>query len=385
MHADGKRLPRRGRESPRACRSDAGMTGSQSPVRILVLQLKRIGDLVLTTPALYALRKAGAQVTLVLTDETAALLPLLREIVDSALVYERGRGNIALWWRLLRGRFDATLDFTGRDRSAIMTFLSRARQRIVSRAALRRAPRWRQRCYNVTVDTSVRSRHTADLYLDQLVALDLQGVPTIHASPDGSPAGPVLNLPEGAADRAAQALASSGIDPADDFVVIHPGSARAEKYWLPERWADVIAFCQGELGRPCVLTGGGDAFEEEHLNRIHAALADRGQNCADLSGRVDLTTLAALLARASLFVGVDSGPAHLAAAWRRPQIVLFGPTNPFHWRPRHREGIVFQGGHGDAPVRVFAGNSSGSDMDQISTRAVIDCIKHLPRVAPAVS
>ena len=162
-----------------------------------------------------------------------------------------------------------------------------------------------------------------------------------------------------------------------NFIVIHPGSARNEKYWLPERWAEVIAFCQSEPGRRCVLTGGKDPFEQANTSRASTTLWD-GQTCADLSGQLDLPTLAAVLAEASLFVGVDSGPMHLAAAWRRPQIVLFGPTNPFHWRPRHALARVLQAGHGDAPVREFADRTPGGPMDLISTRAVIDCIKTLP-------
>ena len=341
-------------------------------VRILALQLKRIGDLVLTTPALHAMRAAGAHVTLVLDGGTASLLPLLRESVNEALVYRRGKGkgNGALWRRLLRGGFDACVDFTGRDRSALMTLAAHAPRRVIARQLLRGGG-WRRLAYNTPVETSVRSRHTVDLYLDHLAALGLTaGVPVDP--------GPVLQLPSGADARAREILAAHGIDAGADFVVIHPGSARAEKYWRPERWAEVIAFCQGETGRRCVITGGLERFESEHIAQIHAALAAAGQTCVDLSGQLDLSTLAAVLKMASLFVGMDSGPAHLAAAWRRPQVVLFGPTNPYHWRPRHLLARVLQAGQGDAPVREFTDATPGAPTERISTRAVIDCIETLP-------
>ena len=70
---------------------------------------------------------------------------------------------------------------------------------------------------------------------------------------------------------------------------------------------------------------------------------------------------------------------HLAAAWCRPQIVLFGPTNPFHWHPRHPACRVLQAGHGDAPVHEFAERSPGGPLDLISTRAVIACIEGMPK------
>lgn len=340
-------------------------------MRVLALQLKRIGDLVLTTPALRALKSAGAHVTLVLTDGTAALLPMLEDAVDTPLVYRSRGGNGALWRRIWHDRFDACVDFTGRDRSALLTLVSGAKTRVVARPALRRG-RWRRAFYNAVADAPVRSRHTVDHYLDHLAPLGL-------TPPDDPLAGPMLRLPPEAVRRADEILAAHGVGAAEEFIVVHPGSARVEKYWLPERWAEIIAFCQTEFNRRCVLTGGsGDPTEDAHLARLRAALAARGERCVDLAGQLDLVTLTAVLARASLFLGVDSGPMHLAAAWRRPQIVLFGPTNPFHWRPRHPACQVLQAGHGEEPVRGFAERSPGGPLDLISTRAVINCIEGMP-------
>jgi ADP-heptose:LPS heptosyltransferase len=302
-------------------------------VRILAIQLKRIGDLVLTTPALRALKAAAPAVhlSLVQTETTAPLFPALAGMVDQSLVYRTQGGNAAAWKSILRDRFDLCVDFTGRDRSALMSLASRAPRRVVAGSALR-GSLWRRFCYNRIAEIPVRSRHTVDFYLEQAAAAlgqpsaDLAGVATA----------PILELPAGAIGQARTLLEARGIGPDAEFIAIHPGSARPEKYWVPERWAEVIDFCQETLGRPCVLTGGsGDSYEQAHLARIHAALR---QPCADLSGQLGLLTLAAVLAKASLFAGVDSGPMHLAAAFGRPQVVLFGPTNPFHWRPRAASG-----------------------------------------------
>ncbi len=62
---------------------------------------------------------------------------------------------------------------------------------------------------------------------------------------------------------------------------------------------------------------------------------------------------------------------HLAAAARVPCVVLFGPTNPFHWRPRHASARVIQAGHGDNPVDEFAPVSPAGGMDLIAVRAVV--------------
>lgn len=342
-------------------------------MRVLAIQLKRIGDLALTSPALHALKAAGGSVTLVVADGSAALLPLLTDDVDETLVYHpRGGGNRRLWNAIWRGRFDACVDFTGRDRSALLTLASRARVRVTADSLLRGGG-WRRLCYNAAAGAPVRSRHTVDHYLDFLRPLPWPTEAT------GLARHPRLRLPAATVARARTLLNSHGIGDGDPFVVIHPGSARAEKYWLPERWAEVIEFCQRELGCRCVLTGGQhDPYEQTHLAAVRQTLADRRQTCVDLAGQLDLSTLAAVLARASLVVGVDSGPMHLAAAWPRPQIVLFGPTNPFHWRPRHPAARVLRAGHGDLPLQEFAERSPGAPLDQISTQAVIGCIRQLP-------
>jgi ADP-heptose:LPS heptosyltransferase len=338
-------------------------------VRILAIQTKRIGDFVLTTPALHALKQApAAHLSLVHTEATVALLPAMAGLVDRSLVYQPHGHNVALWESVLRGTYDLCVDFTGRDRTALLSLASRAPRRVVARGALR-GSFWRRFCYNAIAEIPVRERHTVDFYLAQ-AAIALELPPPGEVS--GPPPAPILRLPAAAVAKARELLKGQGIDADAEFIVIHPGSARPEKYWVPERWAEVIDFCQETLGRPCVLTGGsGDAFEQAQVARIHAALR---RPCADLSGQLNLLSLAAVLAQAAVFAGVDSGPMHLAAAFGRPQVVLFGPTNPFHWRPRHADSRVLQAGQGDLPVRDFRDRSPRGDLAAISTRAVTSCI-----------
>ena len=336
-------------------------------MNVLAIQLKRIGDLVLTAPALRAMRAGGARVTLAVHAGTAALLPALVDFaVDEALVYRDTGGNYLLWRRLLRGGWDASVDFTGRDRSALMTGLAHAPRRVIARPALRKGG-WRRWLYNAVVDSSVRERHTVDHYLDHLQGL---GLPCVDD-------GPGLRIPPENVARADAALTAAGID--GPFAVVHPGSARAEKYWVPERWAEIIRYLARERGLPCVLTGGrGDPVEDAHLAQIRAALAADADLCVDFAGRLDLLTLAAVLARAALCVSVDSGPMHLAAAFGCPQVALFGLTNPFHWRPRHPQALVLRAGNNDGPLQKFDERAKGQPAAGISTHAVIDAIEHLP-------
>src|SRR5207247_9500898 len=96
----------------------------------------------------------------------------------------------------------------------------------------------------------------------------------------------------------------------------------------------------------------------------------------DLSGKTDLLTLAALIGQARLLVTVDSAPMHLAAAMQTPQVILFGPTNPFHWRPRESPALILQG-KSTAPVSEFSPVQPRLPMSQISTEAVIGAIASL--------
>ena len=103
----------------------------------------------------------------------------------------------------------------------------------------------------------------------------------------------------------------------------------------------------------------------------------------DLSGKTDLLTLAALVRKARLLITVDSAPMHFAAAWETPQVVLFGPTNPFHWHPRKSSAAILFGDSPE-PLRHFHAREAKRPMRQISTAAVIDAMR-LMVSAPAAS
>jgi ADP-heptose:LPS heptosyltransferase len=103
----------------------------------------------------------------------------------------------------------------------------------------------------------------------------------------------------------------------------------------------------------------------------------------DLSGQLDLPALAALLEHARLLVSVDSAPMHLASAVGTPQVILFGPTNPFHWRPRNSPATILFGDSPE-PLRQFQVREAKRPMNQISTAAVIDAMRSMLS-APAAS
>jgi predicted lipopolysaccharide heptosyltransferase III len=337
-------------------------------LKILLIQLRRLGDLILTTPAISALREhlPGAQIALAVSRECESLLPAIHGLQNTFLT-KRGLQDLSAWMQIRRAGFDCVVDFTRNDRSAWLTVLSAAPRRIVS-DRLKIKSKFRARFYNEFVDCAMKQMHTVDYGLALLRPLG------ISAAADD----PVLDLPAAAKERASAHISDQIRH--QPFAVFHPGSARVEKFWEPERWSQIIQFAATELGLIPVLSGGVNNLEREHL----AAIREKLQTAVlDLSGQLDLLVLAALLERARLLVTVDSAPMHLASATGTPQVILFGPTNPFHWRPRKSPAAILFG-DSPQPLRHFQVPEPKRPMNQISTAAVIDAMRSMLS-APAAS
>ena len=145
-------------------------------MKILLLQLKRIGDLILTTPAIAALRERfpEAEVTIVVSSECADLLPAITG-VDHILIARRNLSDLAAFLAVAGNKFDYCIDFTRNDRSAFLAFLSGARKRIVS-YRVRDQSKSRARLYTDFVNVRMRDLHTIDYNLSLLKPLGIGDV-----------------------------------------------------------------------------------------------------------------------------------------------------------------------------------------------------------------
>lgn len=303
-------------------------------MRILIIQLKRLGDLVLTTPVISALRPAlpGAHLTLAAAGSAAELASLID--VDDRLFFGNGHAD---WAKLLRNKFDICLDFTGTDRSLLVAALARASRRITYQRFAGKP--FRQWVYSDFVDSDVRHRHTADHHTDLLrpLGIERENVPSGLLEPTTTPEIPA------------------------PYAVIHAGTARSEKYWTASGWREVARWLANERGGRVVFTGGTNEVEQIHLREI---LAGSPPEFVNLAGKIRLPELAGVIQRAALLVSVDSVPVHLADALGTPVVALFGPTDPFHWRPRV------------APNEIVKGKT----MSAIRADEVIAAIGRLPAV-----
>jgi ADP-heptose:LPS heptosyltransferase len=257
-------------------------------------------------------------------------------------------------------RFDYCIDFTRNDRSAFLTLLSGARRRVAS-YRVREQSKTRARLYTDLVGVRVRDMHTIDYNLALLEPLGARAASSA----------PQLDLPQTAREKADRLRRDWKIT--RPYVILHPGSARPEKLWDATRWADVIDHFGQNNEFDLVLTSGPAVDEQTHIAAITRRTREK---FIDLSGKTDLLTLAALVGRAQLLVTVDSAPVHFAAASHTPQVILFGPTNPFHWRPTDSPALILHGKSG-APVTEFAPVRPRLPMSEISTDGVISAMDSL--------
>jgi predicted lipopolysaccharide heptosyltransferase III len=289
---------------------------------ILVIKLRYVGDVLLATPVLRALRERfpGASLTVAVNSGTDAVLMRNRD-ANEVLVVERG--PLASQWRFLRElrarRFDCVVDLSDGDRSAILARLSGAPVRI----GFNEEHRWRGLLYTTIVRVGGGVAHRIEHDLEALRPLGIEpgtGWPVLHTSPQDD-------------EQAERLLKEAGVNLAAGrrLVMFQPGARYWFKAWPVERFAELADRLADAFG--CTVLIGGDQREQAVADSIRKQ-ARSGP--VVLAGRTTLLQLASVLKRCALFVGNDNGPMHMAAALGVPVVALFGPSNPDEWGPRSR-------------------------------------------------
>ncbi|HVM33406.1 MAG TPA: glycosyltransferase family 9 protein [bacterium] len=294
---------------------------TSAPRHILVSRTDKIGDLLLSLPVFETLKTAFPQ-----TKITALVSPYARDIVqghpcvDAVELVEPGEGFFQLQKRLREMAPDVFLALYPRPKLALAAWAARIPLRVGT------AFRWYALAFNkkIRVHRSLCDRHEADYNLDLARALGLERV-----------ADKIL-FPVAESDRrfADDLLKEKGIGPSEPFVAVHPGHKGSALNWSPERYARAI---QGLLaqGRRVVVTAGPD--ETALIAKVQGFLGPAGKNKPVLLiGECTLKQLAAVYARADVFLSGSTGTMHLAAAVGTPTVALFCPipaTTPKRWGP----------------------------------------------------
>jgi asparagine synthase (glutamine-hydrolysing) len=345
-YLDG-RTPWRLDAAPAAVGPSLSRPAAEPSPRILLVLVAGIGDFVLATPALRALRRRwpGARLTLLTSPHVEALARSCAD-VDEVLTFDLGAARTG-WpraWRLgretaaaLRARgFDTAVNLYG-----VRTLTGALRMWMLLRSvgARRTVGRWsggRGWFFDVRVPDV---DHEVDAQLAVAAALGAE------AAGDR----PELAIADAARTAAAAALRDAGLAPDAPYIVLNVGSRRPEARLPVTRAVELVRALRRVCDVPVVLPGSRD--EGALIAAICAAAPGR---VIDLAGKVDVLGLTALLQGARAVVTTDSGPMHMATAVGVPVIVLFGPARPAETGPRGRPGqtLVLQGRtHPSSPTR----------------------------------
>jgi lipopolysaccharide heptosyltransferase II len=293
---------------------------------VLCVRLDTLGDVLMTTPALRALRAPGRRLTLLTSPAGAGAAALVPE-VDDVLVHDApwmkataprrdSAPELAMVERLRRGRFDAAAIFTVYSQnplpSAFLCYLADIPLRL---AHCHENPYQLLTHWVPDPEPAKQVRHEVRRQLD-LVA-------TVGGRTDDERLS--IRFTEADRGRALDLLDEAGIDRRRPWVVVHPGASAASRRYPPELLAEAV----GQLARVygCHVLFTGSATESALVEAIRQRMRPPSHSAA---GRLHLAELAALLSLAPLLISNNTGPVHVAAAVGTPVVDLYALTNPQH-------------------------------------------------------
>jgi heptosyltransferase-2 len=346
----------------------------RDPRRILLIQLDHLGDAVLSSPLLPRLRRAypRARIDVLASASNQAVFqadPHVHRVhVAPRNWFERRPGSWSVFWALIdlratlrAGRYDLGIDVRGDVLTALLMAL----------AGIHRRVGWSMGggAFLLTdVAEWVPGRHEVR---SRLALLDLLGLPEedeaarVLVYPDDADRERVArrlgltwhdgkrsgdrrkskvaarrkrlkgSRPVGETPTDIEGLHAGGFVGSPPLLAVHLGAGTAAKRWPMHHWNALLDEFLEE-GWRVVVVGSADDAELSRQVKPHPGLRD-------WTGRLALTETAALLERADLFIGADSGPAHLAACAGTPSVVLFSGTNRSgQWRPWSRKSLVLK-------------------------------------------
>ncbi len=291
-------------------------TVMKPPESILLIQLRRIGDVLLCTPALRALRRSFPRSYIAfLTEKESADILALNPYLDELFVLERERYRSPFYflkniWQIRRRRFDLVIDFLGTFRSAYISFFSSAKQKVGYDLRLRK------HLYDVTIKNDGKRKYAAEHKLDALRALGLED---FDLKLD-------FFIPDHSDSFAERFFKENGLDQNKLIISISPTSRRHFRRWSLDKFAYLADWLISQFKAQIILVWG--PGERETVEEIKRQMRQRPTICWETS---NLFQLGAILRRCDLHLGNDNGTKHIAVAMGKPTITIYGPQDPVSW------------------------------------------------------
>ena len=287
--------------------------------KILIIRFRRIGDVIMTTPAVSALRKAfpEAFISYVVEEPFKELVegnPDLNEVI--AVEKNQSLGDLlALIRKIRKQKYDVILDFHSGPRSSFIALLSKARLKMGYRI------KYRNFIYHIKLPRKPETGHfhSVENHINFVKALGVD-VETL----------PSLKIPQARKNEVAKVkkfIDKNGLE-RFKIIVIHIGAGNEFRDWGAENWTKLINLLVKRPQIKVILIGAAEdnKAEKEILKKSRDSILSR-------VGKLNLREVRELISNSSLFVGPDSGPMHVAAATSTPIVALFGPTLPANFAP----------------------------------------------------
>lgn len=297
--------------------------------RYLLIQLRQLGDILLTTPCVAALRRARPKAKIAfLSHDMGRLVLDGNPHIDEHFVYQQGWSlpqRLRFLATLRERRFNRVIDFMNNPRSALFAFATGAPERVAFRSARRLA-------YTKTVDKPAEPRYIVERKMLLLQALGLS-TPDLgelgKAQLDQRAVNLILPWGEHHTRPLMQLVGSEpGFKQAALRVILSPTHRRAARRWPLSSYAALADFLVREWGAAVVWLWG-PGGEEAEVDAARA-LCHVPTIKAPATGYREM---AALIANSDLFVGNSNGPSHVAVAVGTPSLQLHGPTEGAAWCP----------------------------------------------------
>ena len=301
---------------------------SLCPENIFLIQLGDIGDVVLTTPTIRAVKETypDARVSILIFKPYGSLLaadPNIYEVVEMArirgAVFRLLRESVAFARCIRQKHYDLVIDMRTSDRGAIVSFLTGAAARIGYRGG--KYPFWLKILFTKILrdmkvaPPSVHPGADQSLRVVRELGIDTKdSTPKLYIAPDD-----LL--------RANTLLAEAGIVSGTPMVTINPFSRWKYKEWDNVKWGEVIDRIWEVHQMPSVLIGA-----QEEASASQKIVVGREGRVINLAGETTLGELAAIISLSSLHLGVDSAAPHIAAALGTPTVTIHGPSDWRAWR-----------------------------------------------------
>jgi len=309
----------------------------QTIKKILIVRLRRIGDIVMTTPAITALKRGLPQASIhYVVEESYRQLIEGNPNVDRAVVLSRGMSTknfLRHIGQIRKDKYDLVIDFHGGPRAFLITLLSGARWRAGYRI------KHKHLIYDIKLprEPMEGAAHSVEGHLNFVKALGIE-----------VPSSPSLNLPEAKAqekERIQKLWREEDLE-GKKTIIFHISAGNKFRDWGIDNLVELTSLISDLPEVKPILVG-------EHEDR--GAAEEIIKKCAaqpvSFVGLLNLRELKNVISRSSLFVGPDSGPMHIAASTSTPIVAYFGPTLPETFSPWQAEAHILEKEYECRPCR----------------------------------